>query len=69
MFSCTLIDRKTCRPSGTCAMPNRARSEGEQRLRSAPLNAIVPEYSAIPEMALNRVDFPAPFAPMSAMKE
>ena len=63
-FSRTVSVLNTCRPSGTCAMPRCARSDGRRDSRSSPANVIVPDTGATtPLIVLNRVDLPAPFGP------
>src|SRR5215813_4027177 len=63
-FSITVIEPKTWRPSGTCAMPRCARSEGATASRSRSSKWMLPPLGRrVPEMALNSVVFPAPLGP------
>ena len=55
------------RPSGTCTIPARTIACGAQPERSRPSNTTCPVAGTRPEIAASVLDFPAPFAPMSAV--
>src|SRR5690606_16396749 len=60
----TVSDGKTCRPSGTCAIPRCGRRAGGIESRSIPSNLIEPAMGVrVPEIVLKRVVLPAPFGP------
>ena len=53
------------RPSGTSEMPRSTRRGAESDASDSPAYVIVPDRAGTsPAIALRRVDFPAPFAPM-----
>ena len=55
---------KTCRPSGTWAMPKCARRAGGIASSDSPWNSMRPANAGTtPLIALNSVDLPAPFGP------
>ena len=59
--------KKSPRPSGTWAMPRRARALGELRASSSPSKRILPASAwTMPEIARSVVVLPAPLAPSSA---
>src|ERR1700751_3700389 len=63
-FSCTVISGKTCRPSGTWAMPSSGMRYGGSVLRSVPAKVTLPVDSFTrPEIARSVVLLPAPLAP------
>src|SRR6516164_10125091 len=63
-FSITVMEPKTWRPSGTCAIPKWARWEGAMASRSRSSKRMLPPLGRrVPEMALNSVVFPAPLGP------
>ncbi|MNC26997.1 hypothetical protein D3C75_751520 [compost metagenome] len=66
-FSSTVISGKMRRPSGACAMPPDATKWVDLWLMSSPRNRICPpRMRGWPKIDINNVDFPAPFAPISA---
>src|ERR1700730_13260034 len=63
-FSITVIEPKTWRPSGTCAMPKCARWDGATASRSLSSKWMRPPFGrTVPEIALNSVVLPAPLGP------
>src|ERR1700751_2626726 len=63
-FSCTVISGKTCRPSGTWAMPSSGMRYGGSVLISVPAKVTFPGDSfTCPEIARSVVLLPAPLAP------
>ena len=65
--SATVRPKKRPRPSGTWAIPSRARALGDVRARSSPSKRTRPAIGfTIPEIARSVVVLPAPFGPSSA---
>ena len=63
----TLRGAKICRPSGIWEMPAETIRSGGYPLMVRPSKATLPSpMGTSPEMAFNRVDLPAPLAPMRA---
>ena len=56
-------------PSGTCETPCRTMASGPRPVIGSPFNVIVPDAArAMPLIARNKVDLPAPLAPRIATR-
>ena len=66
-FSWTVSGPKTCRPSGTSAMPPATMRAALERVMSWSSKRMLPRTGrSVPATAFMVVDLPAPLAPMSA---
>src|SRR5690554_3950988 len=66
-FSMTVMEAKTCRPSGTCAIPRCGRRDDVTDSKSCPSKVMEPAMAwTEPEIVLNRVLLPAPLGPTIA---